>query len=69
MQGNGPGNLELTMKHTEKKEEQERISGRITRREFTGFFLLGSLISFLEKKTPVPAPAKKAMFWKKSDAS
>ncbi len=37
----------------------------MTRREFLGFFLLGSLFSLFSKKVKTGEKPKKAMFWKK----
>lgn len=50
----------------------EEKGGRITRRGFLGFFLLGGLISLLGKKVKagvrIEDEPRKAMFWRKADA-
>ena len=47
----------------------KETGGKITRREFLGFFLFGGLLSLFSKKIKpvVQEKSKKAMFWRKKD--
>lgn len=57
------------MKTTGTKDRQEMKTGLVTRRQFTGFFILGSLVSLLRRKSPSVRQDKEALFWKKTDGS
>lgn len=47
----------------------KETGGKITRREFLGFFILGGFLSIFFKKIKSEKKLKKAMFWRKADES